>query len=109
MPDLSSRTRREAGWQHRRITTASYIAAYWKGLVFDPKVNAFLYVRVLEIPSPRSATYDVAFFNNKLPHNVPTTLQNRSYTSPAWYSHIFVESCRFSFVLTGISLCIGST
>mgnify|MGYP001818332868 CR=1 FL=1 len=109
MPDLSSRSRREAGWQHRRITTASYSAAYWKGLDFDPIMNTFYCARVLEIPPPRSATDDVACFNNKLPHNVPATLQNRSYTSPAWYTHIFVESSRFSFVLTGIYLCIGST
>ena len=91
------------------ITTASYIAVYWKGLDFDPIMNTFYCARVPEIPTPRSATYDVAFFNNKLPHNVPATLPDRSYTSPTWYTQKFVESSRFSVVLTGISRGIGST
>ncbi len=55
-------------------------------LAFDPAESAFYYVRVLEIPTPRWTTYDVAFFKIKRPDNVPATVQDRAYTSPIWYT-----------------------
>jgi hypothetical protein len=62
------------------------LAAHWKDPEFDPKEQAFYYVRVLEIPTPRWTTYDAAFFGIKRPDNVPATLQDRAYTSPIWYT-----------------------
>ena len=53
---------------------------------FDPAEAAFYYVRVLEIPTPRWTTYDVAFFDIPLPDRVPATVQDRAYTSPIWYT-----------------------
>ena len=62
------------------------LAAYWADPDFDPEEPAFYYVRVLEIPTPRWTTYDAAFFDIPLPDNVPTTIQDRAYTSPIWYT-----------------------
>ena len=62
------------------------LSAYWTDPEFNPDDNAFYYVRVLEIPTPRWTTYDVAHFGIDLPDNVPATIQDRAYTSPIWYT-----------------------
>ncbi len=76
------------------IETASYtntigaalIGTHWVDPDFDASQNAFYYVRVLEIPTPRWTTYDAAFFNVELPDQVPAIIQDRAYTSPIWYT-----------------------
>lgn len=65
---------------------ASILEAYWEDPDFDPDQNAFYYVRVLQIPTPRWTTYDAAFFDIERPDNVPATVQDRAYTSPIWYT-----------------------
>jgi len=65
---------------------AASFAAHWTDPDFDPAEDAFYYVRVLEIPTPRWTTHDAAFFGVPLPDNVPPTLQDRAYTSPIWYT-----------------------
>ncbi len=60
--------------------------AHWQDPDFDSEEDAFYYVRVLEIPTPRWTTYDAAFFGIDLPGNVPATIQDRAYTSPIWYT-----------------------
>jgi hypothetical protein len=62
------------------------LVAFWEDPDFDASLDAFYYVRVLEIPTPRWTTYDAAYFGVPLPNNVPTTTQDRAYTSPVWYS-----------------------
>jgi len=59
---------------------------YWKDPDFDPAERAFYYVRVLEIPTPRWTVYDAKFFGVELPEDVPTSIQERAYTSPIWYT-----------------------
>jgi hypothetical protein len=76
------------------IPTATYtntigdavLATHWQDPAFDPRENAFYYVRVLEIPTPRWTTFDAAFFGIPLPDTVPATIQDRAYTSPIWYT-----------------------
>lgn len=58
----------------------------WTDPDFDPDENAFYYVRVLEIPTPRWTAYDAKRFNLDLPPEVPMTTQERAYTSPIWYN-----------------------
>lgn len=61
------------------------LATVWTDPDFDPEQRAFYYVRVLEIPKPRWTTYDAKFFGIALPASVPTTVQDRAYSSPIWY------------------------
>ena len=65
---------------------APALSIVWKDPDFDPKLRAFYYVRVLEIPTPRWTTYDANFFGVALPTDVPATIQERAYTSPIWYT-----------------------
>jgi hypothetical protein len=60
--------------------------AHWRDPDFDPTQRAFYYVRVLEIPTPRWTVYDAKFFGVDLPDGVPTSIQERAYTSPIWYT-----------------------
>jgi hypothetical protein len=65
---------------------ASELAVVWTDPSFDPKQKAFYYVRVLEIPTPRWSTYDAFRFGIELPEGVPTSTQERAYSSPIWYT-----------------------
>ena len=62
------------------------LSAVWTDPDFDPKVKAVYYVRVLEIPTPRWSTYDSARNSLPLPTNVPSSIQERAYSSPIWYA-----------------------
>ena len=64
---------------------APMLAAHWQDPGFDPQQQAFYYVRVLEIPTPRWTTFDAAFYGIEVPSNVPATIQDRAYTTPVWY------------------------
>jgi hypothetical protein len=63
------------------------LSAYWKDPDFDAGERAFYYVRVIEIPTPRWYLFDVKIFGVDLPEpDAPTSLQERAYTSPVWYT-----------------------
>ena len=66
---------------------AATFSAFWEDPDFDPAEDAFYYVRVIEIPTPRWTTHDAAFYGIPLPESVPPTVQDRAYTSPIWYTH----------------------
>ncbi|HEX6851401.1 MAG TPA: DUF3604 domain-containing protein [Candidatus Polarisedimenticolaceae bacterium] len=65
---------------------APELAAVWKDPDFDPKVPAFYYGRVIEIPTPRWTAYDAKKYGLTLPKEVPMTTTERAYTSPIWYT-----------------------
>jgi len=58
----------------------------WKDPDFDPKLNAFYYARVIQIPTPRWTAYDAKRFGIKMSKEVPMVTQERAYTSPIWYT-----------------------
>ena len=65
---------------------APQLNAYWEDPDFDRAERAFYYARVIEIPTPRWTTYDSAYFNVELQEDVPSSIQDRAYTSPIWYT-----------------------
>jgi hypothetical protein len=75
------------------VTNATYtntigageLAGHWIDSEFDPAQLAVYYVRVIEIPTPRWTTYDAVKNSLPLLGNVPTTVQERAWTSPIWY------------------------
>ena len=62
------------------------LMAHWQDPDFNPKMRAFYYVRVIEIPTPRWTAYDAARFAIKMPDEIPMTIRDRAYTSPIWYT-----------------------
>lgn len=65
---------------------ATELIKVWNDPDFDPKLRAFYYARVIEIPTPRWTAYDQKRFGIKAPEGVRLTLQERAYTSPIWYT-----------------------
>lgn len=65
---------------------AGELITVWKDPEFDPSLRAFYYARVIEIPTPRWTAYDAKYYGLKLPKEIPTTTQERAYTSPIWYT-----------------------
>ena len=61
------------------------LSSVWSDPEFDPKLRAFYYVRVLEIPTPSWVNFDMVRFNLKLDPAIPLKQQERGYTSPIWY------------------------
>jgi len=65
---------------------ASELGTVWTDPDFDPAHPAFYYARVIEIPTPRWVVYDAFRFGVDIPEGAKTTLQERAYTSPIWYT-----------------------
>ncbi|MFT4565403.1 MAG: hypothetical protein ACI9FN_000356 [Saprospiraceae bacterium] len=57
----------------------------WVDPTFDANQSAVYYVRVLEIPTPRWSTYDAAALGITPLSDLPTTVQERAWSSPIWY------------------------
>jgi hypothetical protein len=65
---------------------APELGVVWADPDFNPKLKAFYYARVIEIPTPRWTAYDAFRFGIEMADNVPMTTQERAYTSPIWYT-----------------------
>jgi hypothetical protein len=76
------------------VATASYqntigagtLNTVWRDPAFDPKLRAFYYVRVIEIPTPSWPAFDALRFKVTLPPGVRVKQQERAYTSAIWYT-----------------------
>ncbi len=73
----------DASWTN--TIGAVQLSTVWQDPDFDNAEQAFYYVRVLEIPTPRWTAYDAKRFGVTMGPEVPMTLQERAYTSPIWY------------------------
>jgi hypothetical protein len=65
---------------------ATELKKVWKDPDFDPTLNAFYYARVIQIPTPRWSTYDAKKLGVAPPTSVPSSIQERAWTSPIWYA-----------------------
>ena len=65
---------------------APELKTIWQDPEFNPKVKAFYYVRVLEIPTPRWVVYDALRYGAKLLPGTELKAQERAYSSPIWYN-----------------------
>jgi hypothetical protein len=65
---------------------ASELATIWTDPDFNADQDAFYYVRVLEIPTPRWVLYDKVRLGAHIPEGVELIHQERAYTSPIWYT-----------------------
>lgn len=65
---------------------AAELMATWTDPDFDPALPAVYYARVLQIPTPRWSTYDAAKLGVEVPKGLPTSIQERAWTSPIWYT-----------------------
>jgi len=65
---------------------AAELGTVWTDPEFNPRLNAFYYARVLEIPKPRWSTYDAFRLGVPIPEGAPASIQDRAYTSPIWYN-----------------------
>ena len=57
----------------------------WTDPDFNPQYQAFYYVRVLQIPTPRNGLLDSLALQLDSPPRGPKTIQERAYSSPIWY------------------------
>jgi hypothetical protein len=85
LPDVGSTVDVEnAIWKN--TIGAPELIAVWKDPDFDPKVRAFYYGRVIEIPTPRWTGYDAKRFGTEPLPGTSMTITERAYTSPIWYT-----------------------
>lgn len=63
---------------------AASLGAVWQDPDFDPAQRAFYYVRVLENPTCRWSTWDAIRAGRTPRSSMPTTIQERAYSSPIW-------------------------
>lgn len=65
---------------------APELKTVWEDPEFNPRLMAFYYVRVLEIPTPRWVVYDALRYGAKLLPGTELKAQERAYSSPIWYN-----------------------
>ena len=58
----------------------------WMDPEFDAAQHSFYYVRVLEIPTPRWSTYDAVKLGIPVRTDIASTIQERAWSSPIWYT-----------------------
>ena len=68
------------------LAGAAQLAVVWRDPAFDPSVESFYYVRVLQKPTARWTMYDAKSLGIEPPRDSPSEIQERAFSSPIWYS-----------------------
>lgn len=84
LPSVGSTVHLESATYRNTIGTPE-LGTVWTDPDFNPDLPAIYYARVLEIPTPRWSTYLAARSGSPIPGGVPSTLQERAWTSPIFY------------------------
>ncbi|HKU14028.1 MAG TPA: DUF3604 domain-containing protein [Steroidobacteraceae bacterium] len=71
---------------YKNTIGATQLQVVWTDPEFDASVPALYYLRVLEIPTPRWSTILAAKHGLSPPSGVPTSIQERGWSSPIWYT-----------------------
>jgi hypothetical protein len=64
---------------------AASLSTAWQDPEFDPAIQAFYYVRVLEVPTPRHSLLDKIALAGDVDTSRPDVIQERAYSSAIWY------------------------
>ncbi len=64
---------------------AAELKSLWQDPQFDPSIEAFYYLRVLENPTCRWSTWDAIRADVEPRPDLPKTIQERAWSSPIWY------------------------
>ncbi|WP_286240181.1 DUF3604 domain-containing protein [Neptuniibacter halophilus] len=66
---------------------AEELVTVWQDPTFDPNQRAFYYLRVLQIPTARHTMLSAVALGKRISDmKQPSTIQERAYTSPIWYT-----------------------
>jgi hypothetical protein len=71
---------------YRNTIGSEELATVWVDPEFNPEQRTLYYARVLEIPTPRWTTFDAVRTGLPLLDNVASTIQERAWSSPIWYT-----------------------
>lgn len=71
---------------YKNTIGATQLQVVWTDPEFDPAAPALYYLRVLEIPTPRWSTILAAKHGLSPATDVPTSIQERGWSSPIWYT-----------------------
>jgi Protein of unknown function (DUF3604) len=87
LPDVGNTVDLTSGRYSNSIGSVA-LSAVWEDPDFDPNLDAFYYVRALQIPTPRHSLFDSIALQSDIAAEGPDTIQERAYTSPIWYQPV---------------------